>query len=152
MHSISIHGVMETINTDLPLRVGIRHVRLWRIEEDVGDAGQIPKRKWRLTRRQQKANTTGGPVVLHGRNALLGNMSDSTMSCVVAISDDKAVVCSERGDVCLLEETGLRFSKVADAGFAVHCIAVDAEKKFAWVAGASGSHRCVIRALEPSGG
>lgn len=117
-------------------------MKLWRTEDDVRD-GRKTKRKWRLTRKQQKPNPTGGPVVLHGRNALLGNMSDSTMSCVVAVAEDKAIVCSERGDICLLEETGLRFSKVADAGFAVHCIAVDTEKKFAWVAGANGSHRYV---------
>ncbi|KAF8252289.1 WD40 repeat-like protein [Wilcoxina mikolae CBS 423.85] len=121
--------------------VGTRHVKIWRTEDDVGD-GRKSKRKWRLTRKQQKANAPG-PVVLHGRNALLGNMSDSTMSCVVGISEDKAVVCSERGDICLLEETGMRFAKVADAGFGVRCIAVDAERKFAWVAGKSGSHRYV---------
>lgn len=116
-------------------------MKLWRTEEDVC-GGRKSKRKWRLTRKQQKPNASG-PVVLHGRNALLGNMSDSTMSCIVGISEDKAVVCSERGDICLLEEVGMRFSKVADAGFGVHCIAVDVERKFAWVAGKNGSHRYV---------
>lgn len=106
--------------------VGTRHVKLWRTEEDKPNAS--------------------GPVVLHGRNALLGNMSDSTMSCIVGISEDKAVVCSERGDICLLEEVGMRFSKVADAGFGVHCIAVDAERKFAWVAGKNGSHSALVLA------
>lgn len=63
------------------------------------------------------------------------------MTCVVGISDDKALVCSERGDICLLEESEMRFSKVADAGFNVNCVAIDPEKKFAWVAGKNGSHR-----------
>ncbi|CCX06588.1 WD40-repeat-containing domain protein [Pyronema domesticum] len=126
------------------ITVGTRHVKVWRTEDDVGD-GRKPKRKWTLTRKKQKANI-GGPVVLHGRNALLGNMSDSTMSCVIGISEDKAIVCSERGDICLLEETQMRFSKVADAGFGVHCIAVDAERKFAWVAGKDGSHSALVLA------
>ena len=69
------------------------------------------------------------------------------MSCVVAISEDKALVCSERGDVCLLEENGMKFTKVADVGYKVNCVAVDPERKFAWVAGHNGSHRYVV----PSG-
>ena len=37
----------------------------------------------------------------------------------------------------------MKFSKVADAGFKVNCIAVDPERKFAWAAGQNGSHRYV---------
>ncbi|KAI5800021.1 WD40-repeat-containing domain protein [Geopyxis carbonaria] len=122
--------------------VGTRHVKIWRTGDDVGD-GRKPRRKWRLTRRQQKV-IGAGTKVLHGRNALLGNMSESTMSCVVGISDDKALVCSERGDICLLEETEMKFSKVADAGFGVSCVAIDPERKFAWVAGKNGSHSALV--------
>lgn len=79
--------------------------------------------------------------MLHGRNAILGPMAESAMSCVVGISEDKALVCSERGDICLLDENGLRLTKVANAEFGVNCITVDAESKFAWVAGKHGHIR-----------
>lgn len=70
------------------------------------------------------------------------------MSCVVGISDDKALVCTEKGDICLLDESGLRFTRVATAEFGVSSITVDADSKFAWVAGRHGSIRSV--ALQPS--
>lgn len=115
-------------------------MKLWKTDDDVGDGNRKTKRKWRLTHRRQKVSGNG-PKVLYGRNALLGNMSDATMSCVVAISDTKAIVCSERGDICLLDEGEMKISKVAEAGFKVNCVAIDPEKKFAWVAGKNGSHR-----------
>lgn len=121
--------------------MGTRHVKIWRTEEDVSKSLSI-SRKTRLTARQQKP-VSPGPKVLHGRNALLGSMSDSTMSCVVGISDDKALVCTEKGDICLLDESGLRFSRVANAEFGVSSITVDAESKFAWVAGRHGNIRSV---------
>lgn len=68
-------------------------------------------------------------------------MADSVMTCVVGISEDKALVCTEKGDICLLDESLLRLSKVANAEFGVSCITIDAESKFAWVAGKHGNIR-----------
>lgn len=66
------------------------------------------------------------------------------MTCVVGISDNKAMVCSEKGDICLLDEDGQRLTKVADAEFGVSCIAVDADSQFAWIAGRNGNIRYVL--------
>ena len=68
-------------------------------------------------------------------------MVDSAMTCVVGISDDKALVCTEKGDICLFDDTHCRLMKVANAEFGVSCIAIDAEYKFAWVAGKHGNIR-----------
>lgn len=126
-------------------------MKIWKTEDEVSPRFRKSRHGRSLIRRQQKP-ASPGPKVLHGRNALLGAMSDSTMSCVVGISDDKALVCTEKGDICLLDESGLRFSKVANAEFGVGCITVDAESKFAWVAGKHGNIRFVfvLGALEPT--
>lgn len=71
------------------------------------------------------------------------------MTCVVGISDDKALVCTEKGDICLLDESGLRFSKVASVEFGVGCITVDTDSKFAWVAGKHGNIQLVLKTSEP---
>ncbi|PWW77570.1 WD40 repeat-like protein [Tuber magnatum] len=130
--------------------VGTRHVKIWKTEDEVSPKFRKSRHGRSLIRRQQKP-ASPGPRVLHGRNALLGAMSDLTMSCVVGISDDKALVCTEKGDICLLDEGGLRFSRVASAEFGVGCITVDAESKFAWVAGRHGNIRFVsIPKIVPS--
>ncbi|KAG0638911.1 WD40-repeat-containing domain protein [Tuber brumale] len=130
--------------------VGTRHVKIWKTEDEVSPRFRKSRHGRSLIRRQQKP-VSPGPRVLHGRNVLLGAMSDSTMSCVVGISDDKALVCTEKGDICLLDESGLRFSKVASAEFGVGCITVDAESKFAWVAGRHGNIRAlVLKEIVPS--
>ena len=84
-----------------------------------------------------------GTKVLQGRNVILGSMVDQHMTCVIGISEDKALVCTEKGDICLLDENLLRLTKVANAEFGVSCIAIDADSKFAWVAGRHGHIRCV---------
>lgn len=68
-------------------------------------------------------------------------MVDQNMTCVVGISEDKALVCTEKGDICLLDEGLLRLSKIANAEFGVSCITIDADSKFAWVAGRHGHIR-----------
>ncbi|KAF8460230.1 WD40-repeat-containing domain protein [Kalaharituber pfeilii] len=114
--------------------VGLRHVKVWKVEEEPRPASP-------------------GTKVLSGRNALLGSMVDYTMTCVVGISEDKALVCSERGDICLLDESQLqlRLLKIANAEFGVSCITIDAESKFAWVAGKNGNIRAlVLKEIVPS--
>jgi hypothetical protein len=85
-----------------------------------------------------------GARVLHGRNAVLGALSDAVMTCVVGISDTRAMVCSEKGDICLLDEDGQRLTRVADAEFGVSCIAVDPDCQSAWIAGKNGNIRYVL--------
>ena len=68
-------------------------------------------------------------------------MVDQHMTCVVGIAEDKALVCTEKGDICLLDEALLRLSKIANAEFGVSCITIDADSKFAWVAGRHGQIR-----------
>ena len=83
--------------------------------------------------------------MLPGRNSLLGALSDSIFTCVARISDNKAIICSEKGDICLLDDSdgNQRLTKVAHAGFGVSCVAVNPDGDYAWVAGKQGNIRCV---------
>jgi WD40 repeat protein len=120
------------------ITVGTRHIKVWRIDDDQN-----------LSPSKQRFNLDGAPLLLPtptigvktlaGRNCLLGALVEATFTCVAAISDQMAVVCSERGDVCLLDDTdGQRLLKVGHSGFGVTCIAVDTERDLVCVGGKVG--------------
>lgn len=101
------------------ITLGVRHVKAWRVEEphvssptkqkfgDVGQSFQLQK-------------------TLPGRNTLLGELIDATFSCAVALNNTRAIVCSENGDVCLLEDTPkqMKLTKILEIGFGTTCIAI----------------------------
>ena len=124
--------------------MGTRHVKVWRIEEP----GTISPSKQKLfdTLVQTTSLNLTAPKTLPGRNCLLGVLVEATFTCVAKISDDKALVCSEKGDICLLDDSdgAQRLNKVAHAGFGINCVAVDSNRKHAWVGGKNGSIRCAI--------
>lgn len=76
---------------------------------------------------------------LAGRNVLLGPLVDATFTAVAAISDHRAIVCSEKGDICLLDDTeGQKLMRLANSGFSITCIAVDMEARRVRVGGKNG--------------
>jgi hypothetical protein len=56
---------------------------------------------------------------------------DATFTTVVAISPLKAIVASNKGDICLLDDSDgtQRFSKVAEAGFSIIAMAIDSRAR-----------------------
>jgi WD40 repeat protein len=64
---------------------------------------------------------------LSGRNCLLGDLQDATFTSVCQVAPNKAIVSSERGDLCLIDETDREqnFTRVAHAGFSVSSMAAD---------------------------
>lgn len=94
--------------------VGTRHVKLWRIQDSYEDVSQ---RVW------TDPNTA---AVLSGRNCVLGELMDQVFTAVAAISYTKAVVCSESGDVCILDDSDSvpTLTRFATTGFTVTTIAV----------------------------
>ena len=76
---------------------------------------------------------------LAGRNVLLGPLVDATFTTIAAVSDHKAIVCSEKGDVCLLDDSeGQKLIKLAKTGFAITCIAVDMHFRQVQIGGRNG--------------
>ncbi|KAK4152761.1 quinon protein alcohol dehydrogenase-like superfamily [Chaetomidium leptoderma] len=114
----SVKGMVWMGNSVITL--GVRHVKVWRVEDGLDinppkpkfpNDGPVP-----VTPQAQKP--------LPGRNILLGSMLDATFSCALPVSDEKAIICSETGCVCLLDDTNkqMKLVKVLEVGFSVTCI------------------------------
>ncbi|KAI9880697.1 MAG: hypothetical protein M1830_001330 [Pleopsidium flavum] len=126
------------------ITVGTRHVKVWRVEA----LSTTPsKPRFHVDGLPVGTPASPAPKILSGRNCLLGPLVEATFTCVASLSVDKAIVCSERGDVCLLDDSGKtqRLSRVADVGFSVHCMAIDGEgdSANAWFGGKHGIARAI---------
>jgi WD40 repeat protein len=62
---------------------------------------------------------------------------EATFTCVRAISETRAVMCAERGAVCILDdgEPTQKLYKVFNVDFGVRCLAIDLSTEQLWVAG-----------------
>ncbi|KAF3914428.1 hypothetical protein ABW21_db0209915 [Orbilia brochopaga] len=131
------------------ITVGLRHVKIWKIEEE--PAAPSPQansskslhsifEKFSHGKTKQPIRPQG-PNVLNGRNALLGPLLEEVFISVTAIADDRAIIATEKGDICVIDDGLQRVSKVASADTGVTCLAVDGQRKYAWVAGRHGSIR-----------
>lgn len=79
--------------------VGTRHVKVWRVEE----SGTSTPAKL------DESTSSVGSLdnrTLTGRNCVLGDLLEATYTSAVALESDRAVVCSDKGAVCLLYDTG----------------------------------------------
>ncbi|KAL3421881.1 WD repeat-containing protein 62 [Phlyctema vagabunda] len=117
--------------------IGTRHIKVWRIEES-----QTPsptKTKFALDGTPQPASVQSALKPLAGRNCLLGPLVEATFNCIDAISEQRAIVCSEKGDVCLLDDAdGLKLTKLFNVGFPVACLAVNTELNSLRIGGRTG--------------
>lgn len=67
---------------------------------------------------------------------------DAIFTCLVAISEIQAIICTDRGDVCLLilDESGRtqRLDRVAQVDFSISCVTNEKESGTVWIAGKNG--------------
>lgn len=117
------------------ITVGTRHVKVWRVD---GGQSSSPS-KQRFSPDAFPLPPMAQPTAiktLAGRNCLLGVLVETTFSCVASISDDVAVVCSEKGDICLVDDNdGQKLIKVGHAGFGVTCISADIDRRLICIGG-----------------
>ncbi|KAI0472377.1 WD domain-containing protein [Xylaria cf. heliscus] len=115
------------------ITLGVRHVKVWRIDEAKATSPVKQKFIGDATPTAQAQKT------LPGRNVLLGNMIEATFSCAAAIDDTKAIICSETGDVCLLDEVGkqMKLIHVLESGFVTTCVAI--RNGLIYIGGKSGN-------------
>src|SRR5690242_18172898 len=93
------------------ITVGTRHVKVWSLED------RSPVQRVAKPRQSDIfVGSTNKP--LSGRNCLLGDLQDATFTSVCQVAPNKAIVASERGDLCLIDETDRdqNFSRIAHAG------------------------------------
>ena len=89
------------------ITVGLRFVKIWRPAEP---SPGTPEQK------------LGRPLIpLAGRNALLGDLIEATFTCVVPTSEDMAIVCTDGGDICVLNDTerNQKLTRVANVHFGI---------------------------------
>lgn len=102
------------------ITVGTRHVKVWSLEDR-----NLIQRVSKPRQSDLFSSSTHKP--LSGRNCLLGDLQDATFTSVCQVAPNKAIVASERGDLCLIDETDREqnFTRVAHAGFSVTSMAAD---------------------------
>lgn len=109
------------------LTLGVRHIKVWRVDEGQNTSPTKPRFPGDNLSSQQPAQRT-----LPGRNILLGPLLEATFSCAVAIDDTRTVICSETGDVCLLDDTQkqMKLCKITEIGFLINCVTLRQESLY----------------------
>jgi WD40 repeat protein len=117
--------------------IGTRHIKIWRVEESRSVSPS--KKRYALDGTPQPVPVQPTLKTLAGRNVLLGPLVEATFTTVAAISGHKAIVCSEKGDICLLDDSeGQKLVKLANTGFAITCLAIDMQGRRVRIGGLNG--------------
>ncbi|CAK7223566.1 hypothetical protein SCUCBS95973_005220 [Sporothrix curviconia] len=136
------------------LTFGVRHVKVWRIEEGTGPSTSPTKARYggsdgyastpppslyqqqreQQQQQQQQQNQQPQQRTLPGRNILLGSLLEATFSCAAPLpgGHGHAVICTEAGDVCLLEAVNkqMKLIRVRDTQFALTCVSVRGDRVY----------------------
>ncbi|KAI9677699.1 MAG: hypothetical protein M1829_002471 [Trizodia sp. TS-e1964] len=123
--------------------VGVRHVKVWRVAEESRPAS--PTKRFVADGAAQSPSVSSSGKTLTGRNCLLGSLVEATFTCISRISDEKAIACTEKGEICLIDDSdgAQRLSKVGIASFGVSCLTVDLDAGFAWIGGKNGNIKTI---------
>jgi hypothetical protein len=127
-------------------RVGTRHVKVWRIS----DGSSSPSKSQRAIVDNQGTPSNSSPRALVGRNCLLGSLADSIFTCVSPLSDQEAIVCTDRGSICLLDdkECNQKLTLLASVEFGIRSIICDLPTRDIWVGDNDGIiHNFTIESL-----
>lgn len=114
------------------ITVGLRLVKIWRPHDASPGCHDAA---------EQKAQRTHKPLA--GRNVLLGDLLEATFTCAAPLSHDKAIVCTDGGDVCLVDDTEktARMTKLDKMDFGITAACLDAAGRHLLVTGSDGSMR-----------
>lgn len=112
------------------ISIGVRHAKVWRLESDnIGIApSKVPALK-----------------AFAGRNCLLGPLMDATFTSVAVISDYRAFLCTDQGDIVLLDDSDetQQLKRVAHVDFSILCAVFDCAYGLVWIGGRDGNSRSI---------
>ncbi|KAJ5173572.1 uncharacterized protein N7500_001503 [Penicillium coprophilum] len=113
---------------------GLRHVKVWRLPMVIRPASPT---KSRLNIEGAGPSPNPAPKALSGRNCLLGALGDNTFTCVSSISHNEAVVGTDSGALCFLDdrEGSQKMITVKQVGFSITSLAVDFDQESIWLGG-----------------
>lgn len=108
-------------------------MKVWRLPE----ARPVSPSKSRLNADPALSSPSQAPKGLSGRNCLLGCFANCVFTCVAGISDSEAVVGTEDGALCLLDdsEASPRLSLIKYVGFGISSLTIDSDHGYLWVGG-----------------
>lgn len=111
--------------------MGVRHVKVWRLP-DIRPASPTKSR----------ANTGDGPSntapkALSGRNCVLGALADNTFTSVVGITDSEAVVGTDSGALCIVDDRdgNAKLTLIRYMEFGITSLTSDPDRACLWVGG-----------------
>ncbi|KAL9087604.1 MAG: hypothetical protein Q9159_003554 [Coniocarpon cinnabarinum] len=99
--------------------IGTRHVKIWRVNRNPQASP---------SKRFDTATLASPSKTLSGRNCILGPLLDKTYVSIVAVDHERAIICSNEGDICLLEdsEANLSIRQVGHTDGTVSCACISA--------------------------
>lgn len=97
---------------------GTRHVRVWKVVDDMQRPPSPTKR-----RIVSDANAPSPQRTLPGRNVLLGSLLETSFTCGLPLDDNHVLLCSDGGDVCLLDNTSgqMKLAQITVLGYGITC-------------------------------
>lgn len=96
---------------------GTRHMKAWKVDDvprPISPPKKIPVRDLSAADAQR---------TLSGRNVVLGSMLEASFMCALPLDGTHALLCSDNGDVCLLDDTSgqTKLTRVAELDFPITC-------------------------------
>lgn len=94
---------------------GLRFVKVWRPDDDLAMDSRDSTRSSSVTPRPKlegRLSDFGNSIlsprhrVLAGKNSLLGDLLEATFISIIPLSETKALVSAESGEICLLDDSG----------------------------------------------
>uniref|UniRef100_A0A093V2X6 Mitogen-activated protein kinase-binding protein 1 n=2 Tax=Talaromyces marneffei PM1 TaxID=1077442 RepID=A0A093V2X6_TALMA len=114
------------------ITAGVRHVKVWRLDSRPGSPSKL-----RPNSDNFSSSFSGNPKALSGRNCLLGSLGEHTFTCIASVSDCEAIICTDSGAVCLLDDSegNQKLTVVKHVPFGLTSAAVAPESGIVWLGG-----------------
>lgn len=109
----------------------MRHIKLWRLGDLTPNSPTKAKASPEPT---NVPSSNAGPISLSGRNCLLGTLRDSVFTCISSVSDNEAIVCTDTGAVCFLDDTAgqQKLSFVKNFHIGISSLAIEHDSAMVW--------------------
>ncbi|KAK5175067.1 uncharacterized protein LTR77_000204 [Saxophila tyrrhenica] len=128
--------------------VGLRFVKCWRPADDVTTDRPDSDSTSNTGTPRSKATDFGNSIlgsrhrVLPGKNSLLGDMIDANFVTALALTDDKAIVCADSGEICTLSDchNAQTLTATAQVDFRITAASIN-DSGYLCVAGPAGKRK-----------
>lgn len=118
------------------ITLGVRHAKMWKVEEGPTVTSSPTKQRFNS---EGSSSTPAIQKTLPGRNIILGALLDATFSCAAVVNGTDLIICSETGDVCILDDDDRQMRMVKVTGLGFHITSITIKEKIAYVGGKAGN-------------